>query len=122
MTALGLAASVRSPVEIMESVVSALVQSGPVGIVAALEAMAIAGLWFALRTADRALLEEVRRSAEALHKSTEAIRESNSSRAQLADAIREFGSVSNTILGRVERLSALLEAGSFQSPRRGRGD
>ena len=93
----------------MEAIIAALVSSGPIGILAALEALVIVALWLSLKDERRERLEDLRRCIEALVASTDAIEESNMGRQSLADALKSFGDGQLQLLGRVERLAALVE-------------
>lgn len=93
----------------MEAVIDALIKAGPWGIVTAILVLANGAQWIALRATQKAHIEEIRRSSAALYESTDALRESNTSREATASALKALEGVSQMTLGRVERIAALAE-------------
>jgi hypothetical protein len=92
----------------VEAFLKLVTDSGPAGMVAAGAIIVAITCYRAWRESEKALLTETKRSVEALTTTTRIIEEANESRAALTDSINSILKVNQEILGRSERILALV--------------
>lgn len=93
-----------------ESIIKSLVASGPWGVLCAILLASLIACFLAWRAAEKDLKAEIRKVSDALHLSTEAMREGNAGRAAIVEAMRESHRLSNEVLGRIERQNSVLDS------------
>ncbi len=90
-------------------IIKTLAASGAWGILSAILLLGIVALFAAWRSSEKELKAEIRRATEALHSSTEAIKDANSGRQSLAVAFEKSHEMGKETLGRIERSNALAD-------------
>lgn len=93
-----------------ESIIKSLANSGPWGILCAVLLMALIACFMAWRTCEKELRSEIRKGSDALHQSSEAMRDSNTGRGAMIEAMGESHRMNKEVLGKLERQSALLDS------------
>jgi hypothetical protein len=103
----------------MEAILTQLANSGAIGLLAAIEAIAIGALWLTLKNERQDRLADIKEVYSVLKDASNAAEKSNSSREAMAAAIQKIADAQQLILAKNERITALLENGTV---RRGGAD